>query len=234
MGYRTGEALLATPATHRSDDTVGAVPENFFKSHSSNLLLIGGDWANRTAIARNFIAQGWHVAPVDRYDEVDARPAPDTIIACKIETAQDILAITIKMEQQAEWFPIIACIAAGDYALITAAIQAGAQAVLSWPFSPDDLARVMAIAAGGMARHAARHNARSAARSRIANLTKRERDVLFAMIEYGSNKAVANALNLSPRTVEIYRAKTMQRLGAEHLAHALWFAYVADQCLQEG
>lgn len=46
-------------------------------------------------------------------------------------------------------------------------------------------------------------------------LTLRERDVVLALEEGASNKAIAQRLNISPRTVEFHRARVMQRFGAK-------------------
>lgn len=49
---------------------------------------------------------------------------------------------------------------------------------------------------------------------RIARLTPRERQVMSLVSEGLSNKAIARQLDISPRTVEIHRAKMMEKMGA--------------------
>ena len=55
----------------------------------------------------------------------------------------------------------------------------------------------------------------------MALLSDREREVLDALAEGGSNKDIARQLNISPRTVEIHRANMMTKLGARHAAQAI-------------
>lgn len=194
------------------------------------LILIGGEWNLRTGIAHEFSRAGWRVAPVDSYDEVDAGLIGTGIVACKVESGDDIPRLTQRMAQDGIWLPIVACIpAGGDHALINAAFQAGAQAITGWPFAVADMERLLADAEPGMLRHVNRLNAQSMARARLAALTPRERDVLEQMILHGSSKSIAARLDLSPRTVEIYRGRILQRLGATHIAQAIWVAFQSGE-----
>lgn len=53
---------------------------------------------------------------------------------------------------------------------------------------------------------------------RIENLSPRERDVLERLIDGLTNKEIARALDISPRTVEVYRAGVMDKMGARNLS----------------
>ncbi len=66
-----------------------------------------------------------------------------------------------------------------------------------------------------------------AATDRIDKLSPRERDVLMGLIEGRANKVIAHDLDLSPRTVEIYRANMMEKLGVGSLSEALRVAFAA-------
>ncbi|WP_395945394.1 PAS domain-containing protein [Brevundimonas sp.] len=64
----------------------------------------------------------------------------------------------------------------------------------------------------------------SGARNKIAELSRREREVLDGLARGGTNKTIAQSLSLSPRTVETYRAQLMDRLGVRTLADLLKLA----------
>ena len=65
------------------------------------------------------------------------------------------------------------------------------------------------------------------ANSRFAALTPRGRDVLNGILSGYSNKLIAYTLGISPRTVEIHRARMMRDLGARHVADAVRLALEA-------
>jgi two-component system, LuxR family, response regulator FixJ len=65
------------------------------------------------------------------------------------------------------------------------------------------------------------------ASSRIAALTPRGRDVLSGILAGRSNKMIAYSLGISPRTVEIHRARLMRDLGARHVAEVIRLALEA-------
>ena len=54
---------------------------------------------------------------------------------------------------------------------------------------------------------------------RLETLTPRERQVMDMVVDGAANKVIAIDLNLSERTVEIHRAKVMEKMGARSVAH---------------
>ncbi|RYE03941.1 MAG: hypothetical protein EOP61_02620 [Sphingomonadales bacterium] len=63
--------------------------------------------------------------------------------------------------------------------------------------------------------------------AKVEALAPRQREVLAGLAAGRSNKQIAHALGISPRTIEIYRAGVMSRLKARTLAQALYIAFVA-------
>lgn len=58
-------------------------------------------------------------------------------------------------------------------------------------------------------------------------LTPREREVLVGLVDGGTNKLIAQALGISPRTVELHRAQVMNKLGASSLTELVQVALAA-------
>jgi two-component system response regulator FixJ len=64
--------------------------------------------------------------------------------------------------------------------------------------------------------------------ARLESLSARERQVLDGLIAGNSNKTIAQALGISPRTVEVYRANLMAKMEAKSLSELIRMALRAD------
>lgn len=119
------------------------------------------------------------------------------------------------------WLPVVATGVAPAVPQIVAALKAGALDYLPLPIDPvahgDAVRRVIEEAA----RQSDARRRLIEARGRLAKLSARERQVLDRLVEGNSNKAIARALEISPRTVEIHRANMMGKLGARHPSDAV-------------
>ena len=62
----------------------------------------------------------------------------------------------------------------------------------------------------------------------MQELTPRERDVMKLMVEGKANKVIAIDLEISQRTVEIHRARVMDKLNANSLAHLVRMYMVVE------
>jgi RNA polymerase sigma factor (sigma-70 family) len=93
-------------------------------------------------------------------------------------------------------------------------MKSGAFDVLEKPFGNEKLVeQVRAALAISAAKVSAAHR-RDGLQQKLRSLSNRERDVMSLIVEGHSNKEIAKALNLSPRTVDIHRARVMKKLGA--------------------
>jgi len=114
--------------------------------------------------------------------------------------------------------PIIFITAHADVPMAVEAVKAGAADFVQKPFRDQDLIDKI--------QHAIEFNAqirkeaadRSEIMSRIESLTPRERQVMDRVVEGKANKAIAHALELSRRTVEIHRARVMEKMQATSVA----------------
>lgn len=107
------------------------------------------------------------------------------------------------------------------------AMKAGAVDCLLSPYATDDLLGVVEDALALVREASAESAATAQARSQIERLTARERDVLHGLLHGKSNKMIALDLGISPRTVEIYRAHLMDKLGTHSLSETLKVAFAA-------
>ncbi|AGH49065.1 MULTISPECIES: response regulator transcription factor [Sphingomonadales] len=115
----------------------------------------------------------------------------------------------------------------GDVSLAVQAMKAGAVDFLEKPCAHRALIQAIDTAIARLERSSLEADRVAAATAKLALLSARERDVLKGLIEGLSNKVIAYQLEISPRTVEIYRAKLMEKLEVRSLSEALGIAFAA-------
>jgi two-component system response regulator FixJ len=107
-------------------------------------------------------------------------------------------------------FPIIMISAHGDIAAAVQAVKLGAFDFVEKPFAPESIEAAIA---------AARDRAEPPrAAARLADLTEREREIAAALGEGLTNKEIARRFDISPRTVEVHRARIFEKLGVRNVA----------------
>jgi two-component system, LuxR family, response regulator FixJ len=115
----------------------------------------------------------------------------------------------------------------GEVPIAVRAMKAGAIDFLEKPIAEDLL---LDCVRRGLALGAAR--ARQAEEidetdRRLQSLTPREREVLEGMVQGRPNKVIAHDLGISPRTVEIHRARVMEKMEARSLSALIRMALAA-------
>ncbi|HEY0313270.1 MAG TPA: PAS domain-containing protein [Allosphingosinicella sp.] len=130
--------------------------------------------------------------------------------------------------------PVIMMSGHGDLRDAVQAMKLGAVDFLEKPYQEAELIAAIERALDGALRSRDRRETRSAAAARLACLSSRERQVLQGLLAGMTNKAIARALQLSPRTVEMHRANMMDDLGLTSLSEALHLAIEAELAPLEG
>jgi two-component system, LuxR family, response regulator FixJ len=114
--------------------------------------------------------------------------------------------------------PIVILTGQADVPMAVQAMRSGAVDVLGKPFSRQTLLDRVREAIDRDERDRARQAERSGTIARISRLTPREREVMQLIVDGKHTKAIAAELDLSPKTVESYRASLMVKMGAENVA----------------
>ena len=115
--------------------------------------------------------------------------------------------------------PVIFITGHGDVSMAVEAMQHGAFDFLEKPFHDQDLIERVQRALEFNARARNQLFEQQAIRDRFVSLTPREREVLQQVTRGSSNKVMAYDLKISQRTVEIHRARLMDKMQAPSLAH---------------
>lgn len=124
-------------------------------------------------------------------------------------------------------FPVVVMTGHGDVPLAVEAMKAGVVDFIEKPFADEVFLAAIRTALALRGRTDGPDQARAAAAERLANLTPRERDVLQGVVAGKVNKVIAYELDISPRTVEIYRANLMSKTGARNISELMRIALAA-------
>ena len=114
--------------------------------------------------------------------------------------------------------PVIVITGHADLPLAIEAMRAGVIDFVEKPFDDEvllgSIIRVLGQAEGALSAEGQRREMAS----RFDSLSQRERDVLLGLVQGHPNKVIAYDLNISPRTVEVYRANLMTKMKAGSLS----------------
>ena len=122
--------------------------------------------------------------------------------------------------------PAIVITGHGDVPLAVEAMKAGAIDFIEKPFDEENILHAVRMA---LERSGNREGLdEPEVLARLASLSERERQVLEGLVAGHPNKAIANDLGISPRTVEVYRANLMTKMQAKNLSGLIRMAILAQ------
>ena len=117
--------------------------------------------------------------------------------------------------------PIIFITGHGDVPMAVEAVKKGAFDFLEKPFNDEQLVALIRRAADQDVVKQGAEARRSAGDPRLQSLTAREREVLERVVAGKLNKSIADELGISIKTVEVHRARVMEKMQAKSLAELI-------------
>jgi two-component system response regulator FixJ len=191
--------------------------------------IIDDDDAARDALA--FMLSTADV-PVESYPSAQAfLAAARTVAGCVVTDVRmpemDGLELVHQLKALGVVLPVIVMTGHGDVPLAVEAMKAGVIDFIEKPFDDELMLSAIhrAMAVGG--EDAQRQSERAQVLERLAGLSGREREVLDGLVAGKANKVIAYDLDISPRTVEIYRANLMTKMHAGSLSELVRMAMIA-------
>ncbi|MEL6361741.1 MAG: response regulator [Pseudomonadota bacterium] len=130
---------------------------------------------------------------------------------------RDGLSVLSEFRESDTSTPVIVITGHGDVRTAVLALQSGAQDFVEKPFDGADLVERLRTAID-------RSSPASKCRRRLDALTPREAEVLRELVAGHPNKVIAFRLNISPKTVELHRARVMDKMEAHSLSHLVRMA----------
>jgi RNA polymerase sigma factor (sigma-70 family) len=114
--------------------------------------------------------------------------------------------------------PVIIITGHGDVSMAVKAMKAGAVDFIEKPFDDEELLQSIRNALGHEEKQRELRARRADIAARLAELTPREHEVMTMVTDGKSNKEIAAALGVSAKTVEVHRARVMEKMRADSLA----------------
>jgi len=140
----------------------------------------------------------------------------------------DGLTLQQALEQRGSRLPVVFLTGHGDIAHARAALKAGAVDFLEKPYAEEALLEAVREAVARDAEQHAVHSYAEEIAARMARLSERERQVMELAVAGKPNREIAATLEISPRTVEVFKARMMEKMQARSLPE------LVRMCLEAG
>ncbi len=189
--------------------------------------VIDDDEAVRDSLAFLFESAGLSVRSYDSAEsflDVAERLRAGCVLTDVRMPGMDGLTLQRRLREQGVHLPVIVMTGHGDVPIAVQALKAGAADFIEKPFDDEALLAAVRTALDAERRTRERQAEIEEIAARIASLTPRERQVLDGLVAGQPNKVIAYDLGASPRTVEVHRARVMEKMGARSLSELVRMA----------
>ncbi|GJE12256.1 MULTISPECIES: response regulator FixJ [Methylobacterium] len=192
--------------------------------------VVDDDPAMRDSVGFLLGTEGFEVrlyeAGTDLLDSL-AKPAAGCVLTDIRMPGIDGLELLRRLRAAGHTLPVVMMTGHGDVPLTVEAMKLGACDFIEKPFDDATLIQALRSAlerggAAGVVDPTLREFVR-----RVGTLSERERQVLDHLVAGGTSKEIGRTLDISPRTVEIYRAKLMAKTRAESLQELVRWSVLA-------
>jgi two-component system, LuxR family, response regulator FixJ len=177
---------------------------------------------------------------VRTYDSATAflKALPSLAAGCVLTDVRmpelDGLALQRRLTELGIRLPVIVMTGHGDVPIAVEALKAGAADFLEKPFDDAQLLAAVSSALAASQRKSEEEAAIAGIARRLASLTPREREVLDKLVAGQPNKTIAYDLGSSPRTVEVHRARVMEKMGVRSLPELVRMTIAAERAASPG
>jgi len=192
------------------------------KSTAPSVFVVDDDDGMRSALDALLSTVGYKTAVFSRPSEFLANfkiDSPGCLVLDIRMPDMSGLELQQHLNRIGSMLPVIFITGHGDVPMAVQAMKEGAFEFVQKPFRDQDLLDRINHALKQDAENRNTVARRAEVLHRLESLTPRERQVMDLVVEGAANKVIAIDLDLSERTVEIHRAKVMEKMGARSVAH---------------
>jgi two-component system, LuxR family, response regulator FixJ len=196
-------------------------------AHRGKVYVIDDDEAMRDSLEFLLGAAEFQVSPFESaLNFLDALPTIE--FGCVVSDVRmpgiDGIELLKRLKAGGSLFPVVIMTGHGDVPLAVEAMKLGAMDFVEKPFEDDRLIGMIETALRQAAPGVKSEAITLDIQSRIASLSPRERQVMDGLIAGLSNKLIAREYDISPRTIEVYRANVMTKMQAASLSELVRLA----------
>lgn len=196
----------------------------------ASVYLIDDDDAVRESTAMLLESAGIHVTSFGSSREFLAL-APQLRSGCVLTDVCmpdiDGLELQRKLGELGVHWPVVVMTGHADVPMAIKALKAGASDFIEKPFKEHVLLGAIQAAVASIGANDGRDEQKAELQSKLSALTPREREVLDGLVAGKPHKVVAHDLGMSPRTVEVHRARIMAKTGAGSLSELVRWVVIA-------
>ena len=183
--------------------------------------IIDDDEPVRDSISLVLRSHGFRVSPFSSATQflsaLQCEELPSCIVCDVRMPGLSGLELQKELAKTCPMIPLVLITGHGDIAMAVEALKAGARDFIEKPFSPDRLIASITAAIGETQSQRDEEQETLRLAARINELSDRQKQVMDLAVKGLSNKEIALALKISPRTVETYRAWVMEKTGARNI-----------------
>ena len=198
------------------------VKTNAAKKAAPTIYIVDDDDGMRRALTTLLGTIGYHTVAYSKPSEFLANfkaSDPGCLVLDIRMPEMSGLELQQQLNRMGAMVPVIFITGHGDVPIAVQAMKEGAFEFIQKPFRDQQLLDCINHALQQDAENRKVIARRTEVLERIESLTPRERQVMGLVVEGAANKVIAIDLGLSERTVEIHRAKVMEKMGARSVAH---------------
>lgn len=196
-------------------------------AHRGRVYVIDDDDAMRDSLDFLLSSANFHVSLFESASNfLDALPAIE--FGCVVSDVRmpgiDGIELLKRLKASGSLFPVVIMTGHGDVPLAVEAMKLGAMDFLEKPFEDDRLIGMIETALKQAEPSIKSEAVTIEIQSRLASLSPRERQVMDGLVAGLSNKLIAREYDISPRTIEVYRANVMTKMQAASLSELVRLA----------
>jgi RNA polymerase sigma factor (sigma-70 family) len=183
----------------------------------TQIYIVDDDEAVRDSLALLLGFRGWRTRVFPGAEEFlgDWRPEWRGCLLLDLRLGgMDGLSLQHALAERGSRLPIVFLTGHGDVAQARQALKGGAVDFLEKPYTEEALLDAINEALARDARDQARQERDAEIEARLARLTERERQVMDLVVMGKPNRDIAVELDISPRTVEVFKARMMEKMQA--------------------